>query len=101
VHRLGRGPELGTVLGASPRTPWAEAAEAHARNDPAVAASIYATFGAAVHAAEAHLLATEQLIAAGKRTEADTHLQKALDFYRSVQATRFVREGEALLAAAS
>jgi hypothetical protein len=54
-----------------------------------------------VHAAEAHLVAAEKLIVAGRRTEADTHLQKALDFYRSVQATRYVREGEALLAAAS
>jgi tetratricopeptide (TPR) repeat protein len=101
VHRLGRGAELGAAVAASPSTPWAEAARAYARNDPAVAASIYGSFGAAVHAAEAHLLAAEGLIIAGRRTEANTHLHKALDFYRAVQATRFVREGEALLAAAS
>jgi hypothetical protein len=37
----------------------------------------------------------------GKRAEADRELRSALAFYRSVGATRFVREGEALLAASA
>ena len=38
-------------------------------------------------------------VADGRRAEADVQLQKALAFYRSVGATRYIREGEALLAA--
>jgi hypothetical protein len=36
---------------------------------------------------------------AGRRGEADAQLRKALAFYRSVGATRYIREAEALLAA--
>jgi predicted ATPase/class 3 adenylate cyclase len=52
-------------------------------------------------AARAHLRAAAQLVAEGRRAEADVHLNKALAFYRSVGAKRYVREAEALLAAAS
>ncbi len=45
------------------------------------------------------LRAAERLVADGRRAEADVQLQKALAFYRSVGATRYIREGEALLAA--
>ena len=45
------------------------------------------------------LRAAESLVAQGRRAEADVQLQKARAFYRSVGATRFIREGEALLAA--
>lgn len=41
----------------------------------------------------------ERLLAVGRRAEADVQLRKALAFYRSVGATRYIREGEALLAA--
>ena len=40
-----------------------------------------------------------ELVAEGRRAEADIQLQKALASYRSVGATRYIREGEALLAA--
>ena len=49
----------------------------------------------------ARLRAAEQLIAEGRRAEADEQLQRSLAFWRSVGATRYIREGEALLAAAS
>jgi hypothetical protein len=52
-------------------------------------------------AALARLRAAERLVSEGRRAEADIHLQKALAFYRSVGATRYIRRGEALLAAAS
>jgi hypothetical protein len=45
------------------------------------------------------LKATEQLAAAGRRAEADAQLQRALAYWRSVGATRYIREGEALFAA--
>jgi class 3 adenylate cyclase/tetratricopeptide (TPR) repeat protein len=51
--------------------------------------------------AVARLLAAEQLIEQGLRSEADAHLQKALAFYRAAGATRVVQQAEELLAAAS
>ena len=36
---------------------------------------------------------------AGRRAEADAQLQRALSFWRSVGATRYIREAETLLAA--
>jgi hypothetical protein len=49
--------------------------------------------------AYARLRAADALVRNGRRADADTQLQRALGFYRSVGATRFVREVEALLAA--
>jgi hypothetical protein len=37
----------------------------------------------------------------GRRREADEQLRSALAFYRSVGATRYIRQGEALLAASA
>ena len=51
--------------------------------------------------AEARLLAAAGLVNAGRRQEADEQLRQALAFFRSVGATRYIREGEALLEAAS
>jgi hypothetical protein len=39
------------------------------------------------------------LLAEGHREEGQTEIERALSFYRGVRATRFVAEGEALLAA--
>jgi hypothetical protein len=49
---------------------------------------------------EAHprLREAERLIAGGRSSEGDEELQRALAFYRSVGATAYLREGEALLA---
>jgi hypothetical protein len=41
------------------------------------------------------------LIEQGRRAEADVELQRALGFYGNVDATRYVRQGEALLAASA
>jgi hypothetical protein len=45
------------------------------------------------------LRAAEQLLAKARRVEADEQLRKALEFYRRVGATRFIRRAETLLAA--
>jgi hypothetical protein len=37
----------------------------------------------------------------GRRAEADAELKRSLAFWRSVGATAYVREGEALLAASA
>jgi hypothetical protein len=47
----------------------------------------------------ARLRGAEALVAAGRRADADEQLQRALAFYRSVGATAYIREAEALFAA--
>ena len=92
-------PELVGVLSEQLETPWTEVMRAYAHADFAAAAEILHRTGSRPEEAEARLRAAEQLVAAGRLTEADDQLQQALAFYRSVNATRFVRECEALLTA--
>jgi predicted negative regulator of RcsB-dependent stress response len=68
---------------------WAEAADA------------YAEMGARPFGALAALRAAEAYVSEGRRAEADEQLSSALEFWRSVGAKRYVREGEALLAASA
>ena len=51
--------------------------------------------------AYARLRVARQLVEEGRRAEADVQLQRSLAFWREVGATRYVREGEALLAASA
>jgi class 3 adenylate cyclase/tetratricopeptide (TPR) repeat protein len=80
-------------------TPWAEGAGALFDGDLERAAEIYERAGAATDVAFVRLRLARRLIEEGRRAEADVHLQQALAFYRSVGASRYVREGEELLAA--
>jgi tetratricopeptide (TPR) repeat protein len=82
-------------------TRWAEAAELWARGDLVPAAGVMEEIGARPDEALARLGAAERLAREGRRAEADEQLRRALAFFRSVGATRYIREGEALLAAAS
>ena len=99
---LGREAELlGSVDELGSPTPWREAALAVARGDLVGAADLLHELGAATFEAHARLRAARQLAEEGRRAEASTQLASALAFYRGVAATAAVREGEALLAAAS
>jgi tetratricopeptide (TPR) repeat protein len=99
---LGREGELGETVGevGSP-TPWREAALAVARGDLVGAADLFHELGAATFEAHARLGAARRFAEEGRRAEASMQLATALAFYRGVAATAAVREGEALLAAAS
>jgi len=68
-------------------TLWADAARAHAAGDFVAAAELCAQMGAKPHEAYSRLCSGDQ-----------RQVQRALEFYRSVGATRYIREGEALLA---
>ena len=81
------------------RTPHVDAAEALAGGDYLAAADIYAKMGSLPAETYARFRATAHLVAAGQRREADQQLQPTLAFWRSVNATRYVREAEALLPA--
>ena len=95
---LGRGEELLAATEAAPPTRWIEAARLYAGGDFAGAAELYAQIGSLLDEADARLRAAELLADAGGREGADAQLERALAFYRSVGATRYVGEGEALLA---
>jgi hypothetical protein len=81
------------------KTPFDAAADAVLAGRWIDAADVYDEMGARPYAALASLRAAEVLVAEGRRAEADEQLARALAFWRSVGATRYVREGEALLAA--
>src|SRR5262249_23703411 len=103
---------LGQVLGAERvcarlraftggRNLWVEAAIAVLTEDFDRAIALYERADAVVDVALVRLRAAQRHVEAGRRAEADAYLSPALAFFRSVRATRYMREGEALLAAAS
>ena len=99
---LGRGDDfLGVVREETSETPWLQASRAIATGDFRSAAEIFGKLGATGVEAFYRLRAAEQLVSAGQRAKADEQLRPALAFYRSVGATRYLREGEALLAASA
>jgi hypothetical protein len=84
---------------ARPQIPWLQAAADVVRGEHAAAADRLAELHTPPLEAAVCLRAAEHLVAEGRRAEADVQLRKALAFYRSVGATRYIRDGEALLAA--
>jgi predicted ATPase/class 3 adenylate cyclase len=85
---LGRGEDfLDTARGAQTRTLWLDAAELVASGDFVTAADIYGSMGTLPDEADARL-----------RSGIEDEIRRALGFYRSVGATRYVQKGEALLA---
>jgi class 3 adenylate cyclase len=96
---LGIQDDLLALLGkARPGWGWSDAARAVAGGDLQLAAQIYGEMGAVADEAYARLRAAEQLVERGRRAEADVQLQKALAFWRSVGATRYIGQCEELLA---
>jgi tetratricopeptide (TPR) repeat protein len=63
------------------------------------AADVFAEMGALEQEARARLRAAQQLAEQGRHKEGEAQLEKALAFYRSVGATRYIRQADALLAA--
>jgi tetratricopeptide (TPR) repeat protein len=81
--------------------PWLEAAGAYAAGDFAGAGDVYGRIGALPDEAYARLRAARALVEDGRRAEADLQLERSLAFFRRADATAYVREGEALLAASA
>jgi thioredoxin-like negative regulator of GroEL len=97
---LGRSEEIGALLARFDRpTRWMVAAAHVSAGELCEAADVCASMPSLPDEAYARLRAAEQLVAEGRRAEADEQLAGALAFYRAVGASRYVREGEALLAA--
>jgi tetratricopeptide (TPR) repeat protein len=97
---FGRSDELRAAIDrVGAQTRWLVAADAIARGDLLAAADMYAEIGTRANEAYTRLRGAAQLLEAGRRADADQQLRPALAFWRSVGAKRYVREGEALLAA--
>jgi hypothetical protein len=95
---LGRGREFEAVPPPVFDNPWMESASAIAAGDLRRGADVFDGMGAVTYEARARLLLAAALLQERRRSEADVELQRALTLYRSVGATRYIREGEALRA---
>ena len=69
-----------------------------AGGDLARAADVFAEIGSAPDEAFARLRAAQRSIEGGRRAEAQPQLDRALELYRRMGATAFIREAEQLLA---
>ena len=76
-----------------------DAAEAVALGNYLAAADIFSQMGSLPNEAWARQRAAAQLVDAQEQSAASEQLRPALSFWRSVAASRYIREGEALLAA--
>jgi ATP/maltotriose-dependent transcriptional regulator MalT len=98
---LGREDEFAALVKARPHSPWAVSAAAICAGDFRRAAEVAQEIGFRPGEAYARLRAARRLVEEGRRAEADVELQRSLAFWREVGATRYVREGEELLAASA
>ena len=78
------------------RTPYVEAAESLACGEYERAADLYANIGARPNESYARLRAAALLMRAGRRADALSQVSAALEFWRAVDAARYVRDGEAV-----
>ena len=103
AHRLRRVREVLGPLAAkeSSADAWVEPALAHLRGDFLAAADRYAAMDMPVWEARTRLVAARALVAEGKHAAASVELERALAFFRSVGANRYIEEAEALLAPAA
>ena len=72
-----------------------------ATTSPGARADLLGEIGDEELEALARIRAAKQLAAAGRQREADEQLQRSLAFWRRAGAPRYIRQAEALLAAAS
>ena len=78
--------------------PWHEVVQAITVGRFVDAADRLAEIGAVTLEASTRMLAAERLVADGRQQEAEAQLERALTFYRSVGATRYIRQAQALRA---
>jgi class 3 adenylate cyclase/tetratricopeptide (TPR) repeat protein len=99
---LGRSAEVGHAAARFPTpTRWLEVATVYAAGDTSAAAETLAAMGARPFEAYVRLRAAEELVALGRRSEADQELHRALEFWQAVGASTYVCRGEALLPASA
>jgi tetratricopeptide (TPR) repeat protein len=97
AQRLGYADDLRPLIERLPPSPMRAANLALITGDHRTAAKLLAEGGLIFTAADARRLAAEKLAADDRRAEAEAELEQALAFYRTVGATRYIRQAEALL----
>ena len=98
---LRRGGDIAPSLAAARPTPWVEAARAIGEGDFIGAAELYARIGSRPDEAFARLRAGESPPGGAVSPQTADELTRALEFFRSVAAVRYVSEGERLTTALS
>jgi len=99
---LGRGDILRNAITRLPyRTPTVEAILAVLDHNWGRAADLFADMGFVIDEPKARVRYGEELIEHGRRSEGVEQIERALEFYRSVGATRFIRQAEELIAASA
>jgi tetratricopeptide (TPR) repeat protein len=89
--------QLHEIVEASPTEDrWAQAVARVLDGDYLAAAHIYCEIGLRPLEARARLRAAEELQREGRDADADDQLGRALEFWRSVDATRYIRRANAL-----
>ena len=96
---LDRADDFLEVAATAPDTPWVVAARAVVRRDFSQAVEVYEGIGARPQEAAARLRAAEERFAAGAHAEGEAELERALAFWRSVGATAYLEDAQALAAA--
>jgi class 3 adenylate cyclase/tetratricopeptide (TPR) repeat protein len=97
LPELGRSSDLLALLDQAVPTLWTKAARLWVGRDLIGAADIYAEMGSRPDEAQARLQAARVLIDADRLGEARSQLEQGLAFYRLVDASHHVRDGEALV----
>jgi tetratricopeptide (TPR) repeat protein len=98
LTEVGRGQEILALGGDGLPSRWIQAARCWALGDLTGAADLFQQIGSAGEEAYARTKHAERLIATGHRAEAEPFLSRALELYREMGATAFIREAERLLA---
>jgi tetratricopeptide (TPR) repeat protein len=98
LSEVGRGQEILALGGEGLPSRWVQAARRWAADDLAGAADLFEEIGSAPDEAYARVKEAERLVATGHRAEAEPFLSRALELYREMGATAFIREAERLLA---
>jgi class 3 adenylate cyclase len=102
LKALGRAQQVEEIArNATISTRWLAAGLAYANDAFSEAADTLGDMGSRPDEAFVRLRAAEALVGAGRRAEADVELERALAFYRSVDATAYIRETERLFAASA
>lgn len=96
---LGLLDEVRAAIAKQPETRWTQVLLAITDGRLEEAADLLEQMGERSFQADVRLQAAKALVAQGRRAEAEARLAKALAFYGSVGATRYLGEAEALLAA--
>ena len=93
--------ELRRAFSGAPPGPWKELAFACLDRDFVRAADMWAEAGSPTWEARLRLRAAEELVRTGRSLEGEAQARQAIAFYRTVDATFFIEQGEALLAQAA